>query len=288
MASSSIGRSFNDSLRKQDYVPTTKTRAIKASDPSVALPVITDRFKNFEASSQRDFLGSAEAKSFIRRLEMVVEVSTVNNPVFRKLLTPAQGEEETEIPVEYNTLLYAALLLLLRGDALQIVERYSDSKDGVAAFFSLKQAIFRDESGLYLSWINKAISDFKMNVIDDPRPQLKKMRDLQDRLRKLSAYEWDNQQSVIKSHLPERYSKFVETDYENATQLVSAVSAYCFNYVKPQVDAAAQRNQLKQVQNAATIAGIDGQTNGDNGGGGKGGYGKKQQVRTYPPRGNGK
>jgi hypothetical protein len=79
-------------------------------------------------------------------LQLVIKVSTVNNPVFRKLLTPPRDEEEAEIPIEYNTLLYAALLLLLEGDALQIVERYSDSKDGDAAFFALKQVIFRDES----------------------------------------------------------------------------------------------------------------------------------------------
>ena len=104
----------------------------------------------------------------------------------------------------------------------------------------------------------------------------------------LTSYDWDIQQSVLKSHLPERYSRLTETDYEDATQLVNAVSNYWFNYVKPQIDAAAQRNQLKHAQNATTIAGIDGQTNGDNGGGGKGGYGKKQQVRTYPHGGKGK
>ena len=86
---------------------------------------------------------------------LVIKTSSVKNPVFRKLLTPPQDDGEAETPIDYNVLLYAILMLLLEGDALRIVQRYSDCEDGVAAFLALQQVIKRDESGLHLSRIKQ-------------------------------------------------------------------------------------------------------------------------------------
>ena len=58
--------------------------------------------KGFVASNEHDFLDSDAAKTFIARMLLVMKTSSVKNPVFRNLLTPPQGDEEVEIPIDYE------------------------------------------------------------------------------------------------------------------------------------------------------------------------------------------
>jgi len=134
---------------------------------------------------------------------------------------------------------------------------------------------------------NKKITNFDQAGNVDQRLQFNEFTDHQNKLAKLTAYDWNNQQSALKDLIPERYSRLTETHYECAAHFVNVVSNYWFNYVRPQIATAVQMNQLKH---AVTVAGIDGRNNGVSGGGGRGGNGngKKQQVRTHPRGGNGK
>ena len=160
--------------------------------------------------------------------------------------------------------------------------RYSDCEDGVAVFLALKQVVYRDQSGLHLSRINREIANFALARNGDPAPQLNEFVNLQTKLAKLTTYDWNNQQSALKDLLTERHYRLAERDYECAAHFVNVVSNHWCNYVRPEIAAAVQRNKLKH---AATVAGIDGRNNGDSerGGGGKGnggnGNGKKQHER---------
>ena len=79
----SPSRSFDNSLRKKNYVPKMLTRPMKSSDPSVDLTVITKVFKGFVASigsKQHDFFESDAAKTLIARMLLVKKTSSVKNP----------------------------------------------------------------------------------------------------------------------------------------------------------------------------------------------------------------
>jgi len=97
-------RSFVNSPREQHYFPGTITPRTKGNDPNVVITVITSAFKEFDGSRDHELIEHVAAKSFIARMLLVIQTSSVNHPVFRKLLTPPQDDKKAEIPIDYNVL----------------------------------------------------------------------------------------------------------------------------------------------------------------------------------------
>jgi hypothetical protein len=154
----------------------------------------------------------------------------------RKLLTEPEGDEEIEIPIDYNVAIYTILIMLLEGDALTIVQRYSTKQDGVAAFMALERVVYRDVSPAFLSKFFKQIANFEVTGRGDPTEKLNELQDLHVKVSKLTEYSVEQQKANIVNVLGLLYFNITEQVTKKTTvdELIYSAGAYWLRFIEPQ------------------------------------------------------
>lgn len=172
---------------------------------------------------------------------------------------PPPARRRLEIAEQHNSAIYAALLLLTDGTAVQTVQRYGDTEDGMAALRALQRIVYKDTVQAHLPSLKKRLANFTLSDNVDPTKALQMYTELQRSIARITTYDSVNQLADLINLLPERYAALALRDYDDVDHLVSTIINHWNSFVKDKV----KRTPRNPPQH--TAAGI---AHGGRGGGG--------------------
>lgn len=148
---------------------------------------------------------------------------------------PPPARRRLEIAEQHNSAIYAALLLLTDGTAVQTVQRYGDTEDGMAALRALQRIVYKDTVQAHLPSLKKRLANFTLSDTVDPTKALQMYTELQRSIARITTYDSVNQLADLINLLPERYAALALRDYDDVDHLVSTMINHWNSFIKDKV-----------------------------------------------------